>query len=57
VVLVDRSAEHPSTLDPAFQRHDKPVVVIRWALLAGLVRSMPVVVLDVLVQDRSKALS
>lgn len=54
VVLVDRSAEHSSALDPAFYPDNNSLVVIGWALLSRLVRSMPVVVLDVLLQDRSK---
>jgi hypothetical protein len=54
VVLVDRSAEHLSALDPAFQRYHNVVVLIGWALLAGLVRAVRVVMLGVLLQDRSK---
>lgn len=38
MVLVDCSAEHLSALDPAFQRHHNLLVLIRWALPAGLVQ-------------------
>jgi hypothetical protein len=54
MVLVDRSAEHLSALNPAFQRHHNVLVLIGWALLAGLVRVVRVVMLGVLLQDRSK---
>jgi hypothetical protein len=51
VVLVDRSAEQLPAANPAFQGHRNVLVLIGWALLAGLVRAVRVVVLGVLVQD------
>ncbi|WP_431914951.1 tyrosine-type recombinase/integrase [Nonomuraea jabiensis] len=45
------SAEQLSAPNPAFQRHHNVLVLIGWALLAGLVWAMVVVVLGVLVQD------
>lgn len=54
MVFVDGSAEHLPALNAAFQRHHGVFVLIRGALPAGLVRAVRVVVLDVLVQDRSK---
>lgn len=51
MVLDDGSAEHRSALNLAFHRDNNVLVLIGWALLAGLVRAMVVVGLGVLLQD------
>lgn len=51
MVLVDGSAEHLSAPNPTFQRNHDVLLLIGWELLAGLVRSMLVVVLGVILQD------
>jgi len=43
VVLVDQAAEHLPALHRYGQSHDNRFVMIRWPLLPGLVRPVPIV--------------
>jgi hypothetical protein len=51
VVLVDCAAEYFSALDRCAKRHNYRWVIVGRALLAGLVRPMPVVMGGVLAED------
>ncbi len=51
VVLVDHAVEHFASLNRQVQRWADLAVLVRWSLLAGLVRAVPVVMGGVLARD------
>jgi hypothetical protein len=51
VVLVDHTSEHLPPLDWEVQRRADVVILAGWALLAGLVGPMLIVVVGVLAED------
>lgn len=53
-VLVDRSSEYLVAFDPAFHRHHHMLILIGRSLTTSLMRSMRVVVIAILVQNRAQ---